>query len=375
MTRQLAIECPPGQAQPGDSDEPDPASPEPGWTGAHWLGHLGARLGLGSGGSLRGALERALAGQSASASEFTTREREMLLRILRFGALRVEDAMVPRADIVAVDEQTPIADLLKIFEEAGHSRIPVYRKTLDDLLGMIHIKDLVTWIAETARQQARVRGRGPQTVKCEGDRPGGSEAGRGGLNGAGGTGAPNGGEGPLDLDGIDLAKPISSAGLRRDVLFVPPSMPAVNLLLRMQSTRVHLAMVVDEYGGTDGLISIEDLVEEIVGEIEDEHDENGGELITKDPKLGLVAAARTPIDELEAYLSLPPLDEEGQEDIDTLGGLVFSLAGHVPVCGELVRHPAGIEFEILDADPRRIKKLRIHVGKRPVERGSDSQGR
>jgi CBS domain containing-hemolysin-like protein len=144
------------------------------------------------------------------------------------------------------------------------------------------------------------------------------------------------------------------------MIYVPQSMPAANLLIRMQSTHIHMALVVDEYGGTDGLVTIEDLVEQIVGDIEDEHDEAEAANIVNDPKLGLVTAARMPVSELESYLGVKLLKPEDEEDIDTLGGLIFSLLGRVPARGELIRHPAGIEFEVLDADPRRVKKLRVH---------------
>jgi CBS domain containing-hemolysin-like protein len=137
-------------------------------------------------------------------------------------------------------------------------------------------------------------------------------------------------------------------------------MPAMNLLIRMQTTRIHMALVVDEYGGTDGLVTIEDLVEQIVGDIEDEHDEEEAAHITTDPKLGLVASARTPVKELEARLEIKLLKPEEEADIDTLGGLVFAIVGRVPARGELVRHASGVEFEVLDADPRRVKKLKIH---------------
>jgi CBS domain containing-hemolysin-like protein len=145
------------------------------------------------------------------------------------------------------------------------------------------------------------------------------------------------------------------------MIFVPPSMPAANLLIRMQSTHIHMALVVDEYGGTDGLVTIEDLVEQIVGDIADEHDEAEAANITKDPKLGIISPARTPVRELEEHLGLKLLKPGEEADIDTLGGLIFSLVGRVPARGELIRHPAGIEFEVLDADPRRVKKLRVHI--------------
>jgi CBS domain containing-hemolysin-like protein len=145
------------------------------------------------------------------------------------------------------------------------------------------------------------------------------------------------------------------------MIFVPPSMPAANLLLRMQSTHIHMALVVDEYGGTDGLVTIEDLVEQIVGDIEDEHDEAEAANIARDAKLGLVTAARTPVRELEEYLGMKLLNAEDEHEIDTLGGLIFSLVGRVPARGEVIPHPAGIEFEVLDADRRRVKKLRVHL--------------
>ncbi len=152
-------------------------------------------------------------------------------------------------------------------------------------------------------------------------------------------------------------------------------MPAMNLLMRMQTTRIHMALVVDEYGGTDGLVTIEDLVEQIVGDIEDEHDEAEDAHITLDPKLGLVASARTPVSELEERLGLKLLREGEEADIDTVGGLVFTCVGRIPSRGELVRHPSGVEFEILDADPRRIKRMRIHAPRSKAEAPSRGQGR
>lgn len=311
--------------------------------GAGWLANLRSRFGLYEDRSLRETLEDALKRGSQSAEAFSSQERDMLSRILRFGALRVEDVMVPRADIVSVDEDAPLSELVRIFVEAGHSRIPLYRETLDDLRGMVHIKDLMAWLAETSGALGVNKAKSTSNGAKSKLRP-----------------SSNGQSEAFDLAHIDLSRPVSSTKLRREALFVPLSMPAVNLMLRMQSTHVHLAIVVDEYGGTDGLVSIEDLVEEIVGAIEDEHDDSGEDLITVVAGLGVVAAARTPIDELEAYLGQTLVRDAEEEDIDTLGGLVFSMVGHVPVRGELVRHPSGIEFEVLDADPRRIKKLRIH---------------
>ncbi len=313
------------------------------------LAFLRAQLGLEGPVSLRRQLLAVLRERGEAAKAFTEQEREMLLRVLRFGTLRIEDVMVPRADIVAIDERAPLAELLALFRAAGHSRIPVFRGTLDDPVGMAHIKDVLAWLTSEAAGA--------------GDRPTGSANGDGSGNAErNGNGDENGGRAaPLELNlgCVDLSRPIASASVVREVLFVPPSMSAVDLFLRMQSTRIHLALVIDEYGGTDGLVSIEDLVEEVVGDIEDEHDEAMDAHIRLDPALGLVASARTPVSELETHLGLQLLDPEADEDIDTLGGLVFSLVNRVPVRGEIIPHPAGVEFEILDADPRRIKLLKI----------------
>jgi CBS domain containing-hemolysin-like protein len=287
-----------------------------------WFASLRARLGLPGGPSLRETLEDALKADDKSPDAFSAEERSMLLRLLRFGTLRVEDVMVPRADIIAADESETLGDILRMFEDAGVSRIPMFAETLDDPRGMIHVKDLLKWMM-------------------------------------GGATTPANGTQPPDLAKVDLNKPVSATKIRRPVLYVPPSMPAMNLLIRMQSTRIHMALVVDEYGGTDGLVTIEDLVEQIVGDIEDEHDELEDAHITQDAKLGLVASARTPVKELESHLDLKLLTADEEASIDTLGGLVFALVGRVPARGEIVLHASGIEFEVLDADPRRVKRLRI----------------
>jgi CBS domain containing-hemolysin-like protein len=316
--------------------------------GPGWFNSLRSKLGLPGGQSLRATLEEALNAEGKADGDtnnaFSTEERGMLLRLLRFGALRVEDVMVPRADIIAADEAETLADLLRTFQEAGVSRIPLFHETLDDPRGMIHIKDLLGWMINTAT---------PDTPKADK-----SAAARPPVNDVAIAAEvlP-----PPDLTRVDLTKPIMTlpSKIRRQLMFVPPSMPAMNLLLRMQSTRAHMALVVDEYGGTDGLVTIEDLVEQIVGEIEDEHDEQEAALIQQDAKLGLVASARTPVKELETLLDVKLLTPGDEEDIDTLGGLVFALVGRVPARGEIVAHPGGVEFEVLDADPRRVKKLRV----------------
>ena len=315
-----------------------------------WLQALRVRFGLPGGPALRTTLEEALKG-GGTAEAFSAEEREMLLRILRFGVLRVDDVMVPRADIIAVDENEPVRELLKTFDQAGVSRIPLFNETLDDPRGMVHIKDLMRWLMGDALGRPAIEGRA--TVK-----PGPAIAGIPGPTAVVPPTIPA--VAPADLGRVDLSKSITTTKLRRNVLYVPPSMPAMNLLIRMQTTHIHMALVVDEYGGTDGLVTIEDLVEQIVGEIEDEHDVVEAANIVDDPKLGLIAAARTPIQELEAHLGLTLIDPDGDMEIDTLGGLVFALVGRVPARGEIVRHASGVEFEVLDADPRRVKKIKIH---------------
>ncbi len=313
---------------------PPPPDERAGAVSQGWMAALRARLGLSGGQTVRDTLESVLREDHRDGA-FSAEERSILLRLLEFSGSRVDDVMVPRADIIAVEESEPLSELVRTFEEAGVSRIPLFHETLDDPRGMIHIKDLFQWIlAEVA----------PRTAKVSPE---------------------SGTEGKIDLDlaRCDLSRPCSVAKIRRPVLYVPPSMPAMNLLIRMQSTRIHMALVVDEYGGTDGLVTIEDLVEQIVGDIEDEHDEREASLISTDPKLGLVAAARTPVHDLEQRLGIKLLKEDEEEDIDTLGGLVFAILGRVPARGELVRHTSGVEFEVLDADARRVKKLKVHAPK------------
>jgi CBS domain containing-hemolysin-like protein len=341
------------KAEPQDRNE----SSEPVLSGGSQslISTLLSRLGLRSP-TLREMLEAGLKEAHDADSAFSTEERDMLSRLLRFGGLRVDDIMVPRADIMALEESEPLSELLRMFGEAGVSRIPLFNETLDDPRGMIHIKDLFRWLLKEAAGEIFDA---PIAVAAEGqdDAKGKSKAETNSLEDIG----PH----HLDLSRVDLSRPISVTKIRRPVLYVPPSMPATNLLIRMQSTRIHMALVVDEYGGTDGLVTIEDLVEQIVGDIEDEHDVAEAAHIAVDPKLGLVASARTPVKELEEHLGLKLLTPEEEEDIDTLGGLLFGLLGRVPVRGELVRHPSGLELEVLDADARRLKKVRIHQPRAP----------
>jgi CBS domain containing-hemolysin-like protein len=307
---------------------------------AGWLTRLKNSLGLVSDLTLRESLETALEKPEHLSAAFSPEERLMLLNILGFRELRIEDVMVPRADIIACEEGEQIGKLLKTFRSAGHSRIPVYRETLDDPVGMVHIKDLMAWMTARA-QNGRRRPKAAAGTSADARKP-----------------AADGG---FDLRRIDFAKPLSSAKVIRPVLFVPPSMPAVDLLVQMQATRIHLALVVDEYGGTDGLVSIEDLVEEIVGEIEDEHDATQTAQIEPTEDGGYIVDARFSIEDFRAMIGRDLGLAAAEEDIDTLGGLVFSELGRIPVRGEIVAYNDRIEFEVLDADPRRIKKLKVFV--------------
>lgn len=259
---------------------------------------------------------------------FTPQERAMLRNVLRFHRTRVYDVMVPRADIVAVSQETPLGEMLRIFRTAGHSRLPVYGETLDDPKGMVHIRDFLDYLvtrAESGGRRARRKS---------------AEA--------------------LSLGNIDLSVTLASAKILRPVLFVPPSMPAVELLVRMQTTRTHMALVIDEYGGTDGLVSIEDLVEMVVGDIEDEHDLASQAMIEASGPDTFLADARADLEEVSAALGYDLTAADIAEDVDTIGGLIVALAGRVPARAELIAGPENYEFEVLDADPRRLKRVRIH---------------
>jgi CBS domain containing-hemolysin-like protein len=256
--------------------------------------------------------------------------RSMLGNVINFQDLRVDDLMVPRADITGVEESETLRVLLDRFTDANHSRLPVYRETLDDVTGMIHVKDFLRWMNTKGR-----------TSKSK------SSAG-------------------LSLTAAELSGTVKQLGsVSRDVLFVPPSMPATDLLIKMKATHVHLAIVVDEYGGTDGLVSFEDIVEAIVGEISDEHDDDHDDvLIKKQNDTTYIADARAAIASLDEMFGVDLLPPDQEDEADTLGGLVFEMAGRVPVRGEVVTHSSGIEFEIVESDARRVKKVRIHIKKK-----------
>ncbi len=254
--------------------------------------------------------------------------RTMMGRLVAFSHQRLDDILVPRAEIIAVKAEAPVRDLMDLFTRAQHSRLPVFRDTLDDILGMVHIKDLLSLLKEGARR-ALPKGKAGMSA--------------------------SGGDLLLPAELLDMA--VEESGLMRPVLFAPPSMPAADLLLKMQATHLHMAVVVDEYGGTEGLLTIEDLIEQIVGEISDEHDEAEDMIVPVAG--GYVVSARTPLEDLEAILKVDLLPPEQDEDVDTVGGLIFTMLGRVPARGELVRHESGVEFEILEADPRRIRRIRV----------------
>ncbi|WP_163846918.1 hemolysin family protein [Pseudooceanicola aestuarii] len=231
--------------------------------------------------------------------------------LLNLRHMRVEDVAIPKADIVSVPETITKPELVQVFRDSGMTRVPVYKETLDTPVGMIHLKDFALNHGFNGSASARFE-----------------------------------------------MKP-----LLRPLLYVPPSMPIGVLLQKMQTERRHMALVIDEYGGVDGLVTIEDLIEQVVGEIEDEHDVEEDALWQKEPAGSYLASAKTPLEDFEAeiHASLTEDDSVDEEEIDTLGGLVFMLSGRVPARGEVVAHPAGHEFEVVEADPRRIKRLRVRL--------------
>ncbi len=274
-------------------------------------------------------------------------ERTMLKNILALRGRRIEDVMVPRADIVAVQQDISLAELVKVFEKAAHSRLVVYNDTLDDPVGMVHIRDVFDFMTARAAVDPE------KNSKRKKPRPAG-----------------------LDLGAIDLAVPLSATRIVRAMLFVPPSMPAVDLLAKMQATRIHLALVVDEYGGTDGLVSMEDIVEQIVGDIADEHDEEERPSVMRQYDGSFIADARASLDDVSTAVGREFDVGEAAKEVDTRGGYLMAQVGRLPLRGELVAGPQGFEIEVLDSDPRRIKRVRIHRHKnRPIERDRDGRRR
>ena len=288
-----------------------PSNPKPRNNGAEnktslFSGLLGWIRGVGGAqngeDSVRNALEELIEEREEAEVPIDEDERILLANILELRGRTIHDVMVPRANIAAVSRDSSLSELIDLLTKESHSRLPVYGETLDDVAGMVHIKDVLAW-----------RGR-------DGD--------------------------------FSLSK------IQRKILFVSPSMQVLELLLEMRAERSHMALVVDEFGGVDGLVTIEDLVEEIVGEIGDEHDLDDNPKMISHPDGSFTADARVTIGTLEEMTGTEVTGGD-TEDIDTLGGLVFSIAGRVPVRGELLHHSSGVEFEVLDADHRRIKFLRV----------------
>ena len=237
-------------------------------------------------------------------------ERLMLLNILKIDCIRSSDIMIPRADIGAVELDDSFEKVLEVFIKEAHSRVPIYEKNLDNIIGMIHIKDLVNYQNQKKTETNFLQ------------------------------------------------------NLKREILEIPPSMPVLDLLLKMQLTRLHMGIVIDEYGCTDGLVTIEDVIEEITGEIEDEHDEKNLPMLIKSSLNTFEASARIEIDELQKVTNVEFLNSYDNEDVDTLGGLIFSITGRVPQRGEIIKHTSGTTFEIKDADPMKIKSVKVTTPKK-----------
>lgn len=252
---------------------------------------------------LREAIEELIEEESQPQSAVAVHERRLISNILQLRDLPVVDVMIPRADIVAIAVNAPREDLIRLLAEKPHSRIPVYKNDMDNIIGVVHIKDMVASIADGA---------------------------------------------PFELKDI-----------MRDVLVVSPAMRVMDLLLQLRQSKVHIAFVVDEFGGIDGLITINDLIEAIVGEIDDEYAFELDPQLIERPDGTAIADARYPIETFESKYGNIFREDDEDEDVDTLGGLITSIAGHVPSRGEVIRHSSGIEFEILDADPRRIMRVRV----------------
>ena len=286
------------------------------------LERLRALFGI-NGSSLRNEIEDAL--QDTSAPDVSPQERAMLKNVLNLHELNVSDIMVPRGDIVGVSMDDNLHHVLSVFKSAGHSRLPVYVDTLDDPRGMIHIRDFLNFISSGQGKENLVSSEQIQITTC------------------------------------DFKSSLSDTHIVRSVLFVPPSMPALDLLIKMQAARIHMALVIDEYGGTDGLASIEDIVELIVGDIEDEHDRSEGPLVSRVEDGLYLIDARAQLEELTRVANLAFGELPGSESVDTIGGLVTIAAGRVLATGESVTLNQRFQFEVVDADPRRIKKMKLRV--------------
>ncbi|HXW21478.1 MAG TPA: hemolysin family protein, partial [Rhodomicrobium sp.] len=291
-------------------------------TSSSWLQRMAANLGFTSGVTLRETLESAIQEMGAEDDQsLSPQERLMLLNVLEFGETKVSEVMIPRADIVAVEENQTVAELLNLFARIGHSRVPVFRESLDNPVGMVHIKDAIAWVTRGAKLSLQDEAALERAVQS------------------------------LDLSRSALRATIASAKLVREALFVPSSMSALALLAKMKQKRIHLAIVVDEFGGTDGLATFQDVVEAITGDIDDEHDDSKALAIGVEND-AFVASARTPIVDVELALGMSLATNGIPENVETLGGLILATVGSVPKRGQIIPHPAGVTFEILEAGPR-----------------------
>ena len=260
--------------------------------------------------NLKQSIETVLDNDLKGTEGISKHERLMLLNILKIDGIRSSDIMIPRADIGAVELNDSFEKVLEVFIKEAHSRVPIYEKNLDNIIGMIHIKDLVNYQNQKKTETNFLQ------------------------------------------------------NLKREILEIPPSMPVLDLLLKMQLTRLHMGIVIDEYGCTDGLVTIEDVIEEITGEIEDEHDEKNLPMLIKTSLNTFEASARIEIDELQKVTNVEFLNSYDNEDVDTLGGLIFSIIGRVPQRGEIIKHSSGTTFEIKDADPMKIKSVKVTTPKK-----------
>ena len=260
--------------------------------------------------NLKQSIETVLDNDLKGTEGISKHERLMLLNILKIDGIRSSDIMIPRADIGAVELNDSFEKVLEVFIKEAHSRVPIYEKNLDNIIGMIHIKDLVNYQNQKKTETNFL------------------------IN------------------------------LKREILEIPPSMPVLDLLLKMQLTRLHMGIVIDEYGCTDGLVTIEDVIEEITGEIEDEHDEKNLPMLIKSSLNTFEASARIEIDELQKVTNVEFLNSYDNDDVDTLGGLIFSITGRVPQRGEIIKHTSGTTFEIKDADPMKIKSVKVTTPKK-----------
>ena len=260
--------------------------------------------------NLKQSIETVLDSDLKDTEGISKHERLMLLNILKIDGIRSSDIMIPRADIGAVELNDSFEKVLEVFIKEAHSRVPIYEKNLDNIIGMIHIKDLVNYQNQKKTETNFLQ------------------------------------------------------NLKREILEIPPSMPVLDLLLKMQLTRLHMGIVIDEYGCTDGLVTIEDVIEEITGEIEDEHDEKNLPMLIKSSPNTFEASARIEIDELHKVTNVEFLNSYDNDDVDTLGGLIFSITGRVPQRGEIIKHASGTTFEIKDADPMKIKSVKVTTPKK-----------